>query len=77
MFLRKGVALAGVGVIAGLVVAASSASVMASVLYGVRPHDGVVFLIVPLALFAVAVLASYVPALRAANVDPVSAFREA
>jgi len=77
MFLRKGVALAGVGVGAGLVFSASSASVMASVLYGVRPHDGVVFLIVPLLLFAVAVLASYFPARRAAKVDPLSAFREA
>jgi predicted permease len=77
MFLRKGVALAGVGVVAGLVFSASSASAMASVLYGVRPHDGVVFLTVPLVLFAVAVLASYLPARRAANVDPLSALREA
>ena len=77
MFLRKGVALAGVGVVAGLVFSASSASVMASLLYGVRPHDRVVFLIVPLLLFAVAVLASYLPARRAAKVDPLSAFREA
>src|SRR5262245_24756422 len=77
IFLRKGVALASVGVVTGLVFAASSASVMASVLYGVRPHDRVVFLTVPLLLFAVAVLASYLPARRAANVDPLSAFREA
>jgi putative ABC transport system permease protein len=77
MFLRKGVALAGVGVVAGLVFSASSTSVMASLLYGVRPHDGVVFLIVPLLLFAVAVLASYLPARRAAKVDPLRAFREA
>jgi len=77
MFLCKGVALAGMGVVAGLAFSASSASVMASVLYGVRPHDGVVFLTVPLVLFAVAVLASYLPARRAANVDPLSALREA
>jgi predicted permease len=77
MFLRKGVALAGVGVVTGLVLSASTASVMASLLYGVRPHDGAVFLIVPLLLFAVAVLASYVPARHAANVDPLTAFREA
>ena len=77
MFLRKGVALAGVGVVVGLVFSASSASVMASLLYGVRPHDPAVFLIVPLLLFAVAVLASYLPARRATKVDPLSAFREA
>jgi ABC-type antimicrobial peptide transport system permease subunit len=77
MFFRKGVALAGLGVVAGLVLSASAASVMASVLYGVRPHDAVVFLVVPLLLFAVAVLASYLPARRAAKVDPLIALREA
>jgi putative ABC transport system permease protein len=77
MFLRKGVALAGVGIIAGLVCSAATASLMASVLYGVRPHDPAVFLIVPLLLFAIAVLASYLPARRATAVDPISALREA
>jgi len=76
MFLRKGVALAGVGVVAGLVFSASTASVMASLLYGVRPHDPAVFLIVPLLLVAIAVLASYLPARRATEVDPISALRE-
>jgi len=77
MFLHRGVVLAGVGVVVGLVVAASSASVMASLLYGVRPHDPAVFLIVPLLLFASAVLASYLPARRATKVDPLIALREA
>ena len=76
MFLRKGVALAGVGIVAGLVVSASTASMMASLLYGVRPHDPAVFLIVPLLLFAIAVLASYLPARRATKVNPMIAFRE-
>jgi len=77
MFFRKGVALAGVGVVAGVVFSASSAFVMASLLYGVRPHDPAVFLIVPLLLFAIAVLASYLPARRATKVDPMIALREA
>jgi len=77
MFLRKGVALAGVGIVAGLVVSASTASLLASLLYGVRPHDPAVFLIVPLLLFAIAVLASYLPARRATKVDPIIALREA
>jgi predicted permease len=76
MFLRKGVALAGVGIVAGLVVSASTASMMASLLYGVRPHDPAVFLIVPLLLFAIAVLASYLPARRATKVNPIVALRE-
>jgi putative ABC transport system permease protein len=77
MFLHRGVALASVGVVVGLVISASTASVMASLLYGVRPRDPAVFLIVPLLLFAVAVLASYLPARRATKVDPLIALREA
>lgn len=76
MFLRKGVTLAGVGIVAGLVISASTASLMASLLYGVRPHDPAVFLLVPLLLLAVATLASYFPAYRATQVNPIAALRE-
>src|SRR3984885_3656230 len=76
MFLRKGVMLAGLGIVAGLVFSAATASMMASLLYGVRPHDPAVFLIVPLLLFAIAVLASYLPARRAMMVDPIIALHE-
>jgi predicted permease len=76
MFLRKGVALAGMGIVAGVAFSASTASMMASLLYGVRPHDPAVFLIVPLLLLAVAALASYLPARRATKVNPMIAFRE-
>ena len=76
MFLGKGVALAGVGIVAGLVFSASTAPMMASLLYGVRPHDPAVFLIVPLLLLAVAALASYLPARRATKVNPIVALRE-
>jgi putative ABC transport system permease protein len=77
LFLQKGIVLAGFGVVAGLVVSASTASVMASLLYRVRPHDPAVFLIVPLVLFAVAALASYLPARRATKVNPMIVLREA
>jgi predicted permease len=76
MFLCKGVALAGVGIVAGLVFSASTASMLGSLLYGVRPHDPAVFLIVPLLLFTIAVLASYLPARRATKVNPMIALRE-
>jgi len=76
MFLRKGAALAGVGIVAGLVFSAATASMMASLLYGVRPHDPAVFLIAPLLLFAIAVLASYLPARRATKVNPIVALRD-
>jgi putative ABC transport system permease protein len=77
MFLGKGVALAGVGIVAGLVFSAFTASMMASLLYGVRPHDPAVFLMVPLLLLGVAALASYLPARRATKVNPMIALREA
>ncbi len=77
LILRKGVVLASVGIVAGVIASAAAASLMASLLYGVRPHDLPVFLAVPLLLFAVAVLASYLPARRATKVDPMSALREA
>ena len=77
LILSKGVLLAGVGIVAGVIVSAATASMMASLLYGVHPHDLRVFLTVPLLLFAVAVLASYLPARRATKVDPMVAIREA
>jgi predicted permease len=77
LILGKGVVLASVGIVAGAIVAAATASMMASLLYGIHPHDLLVFLAVPLLLFAVAVLASYLPARRATKVDPNVALREA
>jgi putative ABC transport system permease protein len=77
MFLRKGVALAGMGIVAGVAFSASTASMIASLLYGVRPRDPAVFLIVPLLLLAVATLASYLPARRATKVNPMIALRDA
>ncbi|MEY2394757.1 MAG: putative transport system permease protein, partial [Acidobacteriaceae bacterium] len=76
LVLKKGVVLAGLGIVTGVIFSASTASMMASLLYGVRPHDPAVFLIVPLLLLAVAALASYLPARRATKVDPIVALRE-
>ena len=75
--LGKGIVLASIGIMVGVILSAATASMMASLLYGVRPHDPAVFLVVPVLLFAVAVLASYFPARRATNVDPLLALREA
>jgi len=77
LFLQKGVILAGMGVAAGLILSASAASIMASLLVGVRPHDPQVFLLAPLLLFTIALLASYLPARRATKVDVMSSLREA
>jgi len=77
LILGKGFLLAATGSVAGIIFAASAASAMASQLYGVHPHDPAVFMAVPVLLLIVAVLASYIPARRAARVDPVTALREA
>jgi len=76
LVLGKGVVLARLGIVAGVTFSASTASMMASLLYGVRPHDPAVFLMVPLLLLVVAIAASYIPAWRATKVDPIVALRE-
>jgi putative ABC transport system permease protein len=63
------------GAAAGLAGALPLTHVMASLLYGVRVADPVTFAVVSALLAAVAVLASYVPARRAAKVDPMVALR--
>jgi len=77
LILRKGAMLASVGTLAGMIFSAATGSLMTSLLYGVRPHDPGVFLVVPLLLLVVAILASYIPARRATKVDPMSALHEA
>jgi putative ABC transport system permease protein len=76
LIVTKGMVLSIAGITAGVIFAASTASLMASLLYGVRPHDPPVFLAVPLLFLAVAGLASYLPARRATKVDPMIALRE-
>ena len=73
MFVRHGLALAGIGVAVGLGAAAALTRLMSTLLYGVTPLDPVTYLAVPVVLVAATVLASYVPARRAASVDPVEA----
>ncbi|HSM61303.1 MAG TPA: FtsX-like permease family protein, partial [Longimicrobiales bacterium] len=75
MVLRQAGTLAGAGVLVGLVTAAALTRLMAALLYGVDPLDPVTFGAVALALSAVALLASWIPARRASRVDPVVALR--
>ena len=75
MFLRSGLALVAVGIVAGLSAAALLTRAMASVLFGVDPLDPVTFSAVPLVLLAAALAASYVPARRAAAISPAEALK--
>jgi len=76
MVLRQGMELTVVGIVAGLLGAFALTRVMASLLFGVSTTDLVTFAIVPVVLIATAMLAIYVPALRATRVDPTVALRE-
>jgi putative ABC transport system permease protein len=73
--LSKAVQLSVIGVAIGIPVALAISGVMASVLYGISPRDPMVFAVVTAALILVALAASYLPARRAARVDPMVALR--
>jgi ABC-type antimicrobial peptide transport system permease subunit len=75
LFVRYGLTLAAVGIAFGLVAAIALARVMASLLFEVSPMDPLTYTAVCLSLAAAAMLASYVPALRATGVNPVTALR--
>ncbi len=76
MVLRRGTELTAAGVVAGLLGAAALTRVMASLLFGVSTTDMLTFAIVPIILIVTALLATYIPALRATRVDPTVALRE-
>ncbi len=75
MFVRVALGLAGVGIVIGLGAAAAVARLMTALLFGVSPLDLLTFAVVPFILAAAAALASYLPASRAAAVNPVDALK--
>ena len=75
LFLRQGLLLASAGILIGLVAAGAATRVMSTLLYGVAALDPVTYVSVAFGLGLTALLASYVPAARAARVDPADALR--
>ena len=74
--IHHGMALTVLGIIAGIVASLALTRLLSNLLYGVGALDPLTFIAAPLILFGVALLASYIPAHRAARVDPVIALRE-
>lgn len=75
LVVRQGMLLTAIAVVLGMPAALLAAKFSSSFLYGVHPHDAVTFLTVPPLLIGVALLACWIPARRAARVDPQNALR--
>jgi predicted permease len=75
MVVMRGLALTGAGVLAGAAAALALTRLLSSQLFGVRPSDPLTLLSVLALMIGIAALAAYLPARRAAAVDPVAALR--
>jgi putative ABC transport system permease protein len=75
LVVQNGMALAFIGVAIGLAGAFALTRLMTTLLFGVTPTDAMTFTVVPLCLLVVALIACYLPARRAAKVDPLEALR--
>lgn len=76
LVVREGMRVAAAGILTGVVIALFTTRLASSLLYGVSPRDPVTIAAVALTLLAVSALANYLPARRAARVDPVMALRQ-
>jgi ABC-type antimicrobial peptide transport system permease subunit len=75
MTVKQGLKLVGAGMLLGIGAAFILTRVMATLLYGISATDPMTFAGISVVLLAVAILASYIPALRATRVDPIIALR--
>jgi predicted permease len=75
MFVYRGMMLSGIGIVFGAVAAVGLTRLMASLLFGVAPVDAITFAAAAAFLAGAALFASYVPARRAATIDPMETLR--
>ncbi len=75
MVIRQGMSLAGLGILIGLAGALALSRLITTLLFGVYPNDPASFAAIALLLAAVAFLATWFPARRATQVDPLAALR--
>jgi ABC-type antimicrobial peptide transport system permease subunit len=75
MVLHDSLILTAIGVVIGVPLASLVAKALTSVLYGVKANDGLSYLLAVCGVAFVAIVASLIPARKAANVDPLSALR--
>jgi putative ABC transport system permease protein len=75
LVIRRGMLLAAMGAAVGLVAAFGLARYLETLLFQIKPHDGLAFTAAPALLLGVALLACYLPARRATKVDPLAALR--
>jgi ABC-type antimicrobial peptide transport system permease subunit len=76
LVLRQGMTLAGIGLVIGLAGAVAATRLLTSMLFAVKPGDPWTYAAVAALLGLVALAASYLPARRAARVDPLVALRQ-
>jgi macrolide transport system ATP-binding/permease protein len=75
LILRQAMRPVVIGALVGVAGCAAVSQILNSMLFGISAHDPVAFVVVPLILLSVALLASYIPARRATQVDPMVALR--
>jgi len=73
--LKQGMVLVGAGVVVGLIASQLTAGLLKSLLFGVGPRDPVTYVAVVLGVALVGLLANFVPARRAASIEPVNTLR--
>jgi predicted permease len=75
MILREGGVLLAIGLVVGVAGASVAARVIRGLLFGVAPHDPTTFIVVAVMMAAIGIAACWIPALRAARIDPAITMR--